>query len=341
MPQIKTSIVILNWNGKKFLEKFLPIVMKYSSGYDKEVVVADNNSADDSIAFLKENYPSIKLIELDKNYGFTGGYNKALEMIDSEYFILLNSDIEVTPGWIDPIIQFMDEKPDIAACMPKIKSYHEKEKFEYAGASGGFIDKFGYPFCRGRIFNHLETDQGQYDDAIQVFWATGACFFVRAEIFKKLNGFDNDFFAHMEEIDLCWRINHSGHKIYCFPKVEIFHVGGGTLPKNNPWKTFLNYRNNLFLLFKNLPSGKLFPIILIRLYLDGLSITKLLFSFKMKDAWAIVKAHFAFFRNIGRLRKKRKAIVSPNSLINNEILYPRSIVFQYFIKEKRTFLDLY
>jgi GT2 family glycosyltransferase len=341
MPQIKTSIVILNWNGKKFLEKFLPIVMKYSSGYDKEVVVADNNSADDSIAFLKENYPSIKLIELDKNYGFTGGYNKALEMIDSEYFILLNSDIEVTPGWIDPIIQFMDEKPDIAACMPKIKSYHEKEKFEYAGASGGFIDKFGYPFCRGRIFNHLETDQGQYDDAIQVFWATGACFFVRAEIFKKLNGFDNDFFAHMEEIDLCWRINHSGHKIYCFPKVEIFHVGGGTLPKNNPWKTFLNYRNNLFLLFKNLPSGKLFPIILIRLYLDGLSITKLLFSFKMKDAWAIVKAHFAVFRNIGRLRKKRKAIVSPNSLINNEILYPRSIVFQYFIKEKRTFLDLY
>ena len=244
----KTAVVILNWNGKKFLEQFLPYVIKHSSS-DAEVIVADNASNDDSVEFLKNNYPEIQIINNNENGGFSKGYNEALSKIDAEYYVLLNSDIEVTENWIKPIIDLMDSDKSIAVCQPKLRSYHQKEMFEYAGAAGGFIDKYGYPFCRGRIFNSIEVDNGQYDDTCEVFWATGAAMFVRAELYHKFGGLDNDFFAHMEEIDFCWRLKNEGYKImYCADSV-VYHVGGGTLPKNSSRKTFLNFRNNFNLLY--------------------------------------------------------------------------------------------
>lgn len=246
----KTAVVILNWNGRKFLKKFLPDVIKFSKK-DAEVIVADNASTDDSVAVLKADFPEIRIIENKSNGGFAKGYNQALKLIDAEYYILLNSDIEVTENWINPVIELMESDKNIAACQPKIRSYHEKEKFEYAGAAGGFIDKFGYPFCRGRIFQSLEEDKGQYDDTVEIFWATGAALFIRAELYHKLGGMDDDFFAHMEEIDLCWRLKNEGYKIMYCPKSTVYHVGGGTLPTSSSWKTYLNFRNNFFLIYKN------------------------------------------------------------------------------------------
>ncbi len=249
----QAAVVILNWNGKKFLEEFLPSVIKYSSDA-ADIIVADNASEDDSVDFLKKNFPQVKIILNEQNYGFAEGYNKALSKVEAKYYILLNSDIEVSKDWIEPVISCMEKDEKIGACQPKIRSLHEPEMFEYAGASGGFIDKLGYPFCRGRLFHTLEKDNGQYDDKKEVFWATGACLFVRSDLYNKLGGLDSDFFAHMEEIDYCWRLKNYGYKVYVCPESIVYHVGGGTLPKAPYCKTYLNFRNNLTLLYKNLPS---------------------------------------------------------------------------------------
>lgn len=315
------AVVILNYNGRNFLEKFLPSVLNNADGC--EIIVADNASTDDSIEFLRKTYPSIRLIELPKNLGFAGGYNAALEQISAEYYVLLNSDVEVTPNWIRPIIDLMSTNPQIAACQPKIKSFHQKTHFEYAGAAGGYIDWLGYPFCRGRVFDSYEEDLGQYNDTKEVFWATGACLFVRAAVFHKLGGFDELFFAHMEEIDLCWRLKNAGNQIFYCSKSVVFHVGGGTLHKSNPHKTYLNYRNGLAMLYKNLPTHKLVFTLLIRLILDGISGIKLLFDGSLADFLAVIKAHFAFYAMIPKLERKSPKEVSQ--------IYQKSIVLEYFV----------
>lgn len=327
----QVAVVILNYNGRGFLEKFLPSVIKYSENHS--IWVADNASTDDSVSFLRQNYPTVSLIQIPQNQGFAGGYNTALKQIEAQYFVLLNSDVEVSENWIKPVVELMDSDNSIAACQPKIKSFNNPELFEYAGAAGGFIDKYGYPFCRGRIFDTCEKDNGQYDDNTEIFWATGACMFVRAEVFKKLQ-FDDSFFAHMEEIDLCWRIQNVGYKIlYCSQSV-VYHVGGGTLQKSNPRKTFLNYRNGLALLYKNLPTNKLLTTIFIRLVLDGISGIKLFLDGSFADTWAIIKAHFAFYAWIFRGISRDKQAKEVKHIFN------KSIVWQYFVKKQKRFTDL-
>jgi GT2 family glycosyltransferase len=329
----KTVIVILNWNGEKFLKQFLPSVVEHSKGEGNLVVIADNGSSDNSITYVKATFPDVKCILFDKNHGFTGGYNKALQQIDAEYFVLLNSDVEVSRNWLNPVIKMMDADKNIAAAGPKILSYLNKNQFEYAGASGGYIDKFGYTFCRGRIISSIEEDRGQYNDISDVFWASGAALFVRADLYKQFGGLDNDFFAHMEEIDLCWRFKNAGYRIAVNPKSVVYHVGGGTLPSNNSTKIFLNYRNNLFLLLKNLPKRKIFPIIFSRLILDGFSGMVYLLTFKFSFFAAVIKAHFAFYFNISKILKKRNGL---KFTVHKEV-FNKSIVVQYFIKNSKTF----
>lgn len=332
----KVAVVILNYNGKKFLEEFLPNVIANTNAEMAEIVVADNASTDGSVAFMQERFPSIRLIVNDFNGGFATGYNLALKQIEVEYFVLLNSDIEVTPQWIEPVIELMDSDPNIAACQPKILSYYDKEKFEYAGASGGFIDKYGYPFCRGRVFQHLEEDHGQYDDACEVFWATGACMFVRADLYLQHGGLDDSFFAHMEEIDFCWRMKNLGYKIYCCPQSKVYHIGGGTLPKSSARKTYLNFRNNLSLLYKNLPSNRVLWTIAYRIVLDWVAALKFLCGGGLKDYWAVIRAHFAFYRRIPSLRKVRKGL--PKQLVGQ--VYQRNIVFENFLRGKKLYSEL-
>jgi GT2 family glycosyltransferase len=338
--KIKVAIVILNWNGIKFLKQFFPTLIKHSSIDGVKIFLADNGSSDDSINFLKQNYPETELIILDKNFGYTGGYNRALSQIEAKYFILLNSDIEVTSDWINPIIELMDSDSKIAACQPKILSYTQKEYFEYAGAAGGFIDKYGYPFCRGRILKEHEKDQGQYDQVKEIFWATGACMFVRANLFKKAGGFDEDFFAHMEEIDLCWRLKNMGYKIYFHPESKVYHVGGGTLPNNNPNKLYLNYRNNLFLLIKNLPSEKRFLIVFLRMLLDGASANIYFLSGSFSFFWAVLQAHIQFYCNLKTLRNKRRNLDNLYNTFKHKEIFQGSIVKAFFIKKVRKFSDL-
>lgn len=333
---MKIAIVILNWNGQKFLEKFLPSVSKYSKLPNTEIYVADNGSTDDSLVFLKNNYPNIKTICFDVNHGFTGGYNKALKQIKAEYYVLLNSDIEVTPNWIVPIVEFMDNNKEVAAAMPKLLDYNRKNYFEYAGAAGGFIDKLGYPFCRGRILNSIEKDEGQYNKIKEIFWATGACLFIRAELFHKAGGFDNDFFAHMEEIDLCWRLKNEGYKIMYIPQSVVYHVGGGTLPNNNPKKLFLNYRNNLFLILKNQQKNKIFKTLLLRMILDGVSAIAYIMQGKIKFFTAVIKAHFEFYKKRKTIKQKRTNNIKTQ---HNEI-YKKSIVFAFFVKKIKIFSEL-
>src|SRR6056297_1574912 len=335
----KTAVVILNWNGKKFLEQFLPALTKFTDDPDTEIVIADNHSNDDSIDFLHQSYPALRIIQLDKNYGYTGGYNKALQHVKAKYYLLINSDIEVTDNWLTPLIDLMDSDDKIAATQPKIKAYHQKSHFEYAGASGGFIDKLGYPFCRGRILDTLEKDTGQYNDVREIFWATGACMVIRAKLFHHFGGFDDDFFAHMEEIDLCWRLKNSGYKIFVQPKSEVFHVGGGTLPIS-PFKLYLNYRNNLFLLYKNLPTGKLFPTIFIRMVLDGLSASIYLLKFSFRNFTAVFKAHIHFYQSLKKLRLKRKKLLLNRSNSNHKEILKGSIVIKYFFRKIRFFSQL-
>ena len=255
---VRTSVVILNWNGKKLLEQFLPSVLEHTLNDECNVVVADNGSTDDSVQFMKISYPEVPLVILDKNYGFADGYNKALQQVDSEYVVLLNSDVETTPNWLTSLVTYMDEHPEVAAVQPKILSYAEKDRFEYAGAAGGFIDRYGYPFCRGRILEVVEKDNGQYDSPIPIFWATGACLLIRKSDYTRHGGLDGSFFAHMEEIDLCWRLNARGRKVMCVPSSSVYHVGGASLGKDNPKKMYLNFRNNLLMLYKNVLPNRLF-----------------------------------------------------------------------------------
>lgn len=337
---IKVAVVILNWNGKAFLEQFLPSVTSMSSSDDVEVWVADNGSTDDSLEFLAHAYPEVKTLVLDKNYGFTGGYNRALKQISAKYYVLLNSDVEVSPHWIEPIVDAMDKDEQIAAAMPKILAHHDKLSFEYAGAAGGYIDKFGYPFCRGRMISSIEKDHGQYDDYTEIFWATGACMFVRAEIFHKVGGLDEEFFAHMEEIDLCWRLKNQSFKVVYQPASTVYHVGGGTLPNENPHKLYLNYRNNLFLLYKNLPTSKLFTTLFLRMILDGFSAVMYLLQGKGSYFMAVLKAHASFYVMQNKFRLKRmENRAHAKNYIHPEI-YPKSLVYSYFAKGAKKFSDL-
>ncbi len=332
---MKVAVVILNWNGQKFLEKFLPSVIQYSYS-DAEIVVADNNSSDNSIEFLKQNYPTIRLIENAENGGFSKGYNDALKHIDAQYYCLLNSDIEVSKNWIEPIIELMDSNQNIAVCQPKLLSFYEKEKFEYAGAAGGFIDKFGYPFCRGRMFMNMEYDNGQYDDVAEIFWATGACLFVRAELYHKYGGLDEDFFAHMEEIDFCWRLKNEGYKIFYCPSSIVYHVGGGTLPKNSARKTYLNFRNNIFLLYKNLPKHKLIQVFFVRAIFDVIASLKFIFDSGFKDFFAVYKAHYSFYKNLRYNLKKRKKIKHTSV----SMIYKRCLLYDFYFRKCKKFSDL-
>lgn len=333
----KLAIVILNWNGKHWLEKFLPNVIANSLADGIEIFVADNGSDDDSVSFVKQNFAEVKILELGANYGYTGGYNRALIQIKAEYFLLLNSDIEVTHNWLTPLLKRMDENAGIGACQPKILSWHEKNMFEYAGASGGFIDKLGYPFCRGRIFDTIEEDKGQYNDAVKIFWATGACLLVRADAFFKAGMLDDEFFAHMEEIDLCWRMQNLGYEIWVEPASVVYHVGGGTLHKSNPKKTFLNFRNNLALLYKNLPSNKLFSTIFLRLILDGLAGVNFLPKGQFADIIAIIKAHFAFYGMLPYLKRKRNSMPETLPLEKLNGISKAGIVKSYYLNKIKAF----
>lgn len=331
----KTAVVILNWNGRKFLERFLPSVVEHSKGI-ADVVIADNDSKDDSVAFLQKEYPEIRIIRNNENGGFAKGYNDALKLVEADYYILLNSDIEVAENWIQPVIELMEQDKTIAACQPKIRSYYQKDEFEYAGAAGGFIDRYGYPFCKGRIFQVLEKDNGQFNEPYEIFWATGACMFVRASVFHEMGGFDEYFFAHMEEIDLCWRMKNAGYKLMYCPGSLIYHVGGGTLPKNNPRKTFLNFRNNLILLYKNLTTKRVYAVFFIRFFLDLIAAAKFLVEGHARDSLAVFKAYGAFYFHLRRFRKYRRK----NPQIHVSCLYQRSIVLDHYFRGKKLFAQL-
>lgn len=336
----RLAIVILNWNGEEFLKRYLPVVKSCSSSEYTKVWVVDNGSVDGSVVLLKENFPDVDLIEFDRNHGFAGGYNRAIPMISAEYYLLLNSDVEVTPGWTEPLLKLMMEDESVAACMPKINDLQNPELFEYAGAAGGFIDSLGYPFCRGRIFDVVEADNGQYDNDCEIFWATGASMMIRASDWHAAGGFDEDFFAHMEEIDLCWRLKNTGKKIVFCSSSRVFHLGGGTLPADSPAKTFLNFRNSLFMLLKNLPGGKLY-LVFVRLLFDWLSIIKFLGSLSFNSAFAVLRAHLSFFVQVSRFWKKRGRLRQPGFLpAGKKEIYPGSIVVEFFIRRKRYFSTL-
>jgi GT2 family glycosyltransferase len=334
------AVVILNFNGVKLLEKFLPNVIHHS--YKHCVYVADNASNDGSVEFIKNHFPEVKIIVNQKNGGYAGGYNKALKLIDAKYYVLLNNDVDIKMDWLTPIVQLFEKNEQIAACQPKILDYNKPAFFEYAGASGGFIDKFGYPFCRGRVFNTLEEDKGQFNDETEIFWASGACMFVRAEAFWKVGGLDDDYFAHMEEIDLCWRFKNAGYKIFVEPKSVVYHVGGGTLNKISATKTFLNFRNNLATLIKNHPSQFMFFKIFFRLNLDGVAAFKFLFDGQPAHFFAVLRSHGAFYRWLPKNLNKRKQLKKMNgyqfSLHN---AFTGNLVTAYFLKKIKTFSKLY
>ncbi len=326
---MKIAVVILNWNGKKLLEQFLPSVVKNSP--EATVYLADNASSDDSISFVTSEFPTIKIIKNAWNFGFAQGYNEALKEVDAEIFALVNSDVEVTPNWLQPIIETFQNYQQTAIIQPKILDYKRKDYFEYAGAGGGFIDKFGYPFCRGRIFETIEKDLGQYNDNCEIFWASGACFFIRSSVFKELNGFDVDFFAHQEEIDLCWRAKNKKYSIKYNGSSTVYHIGGATLNDENPKKTFLNFRNSLFMLTKNLPKEKLFKILLIRMVLDGIAGLRFLFQGKFTHLFAVLKAHFYYYHFINNNLNKRSEY-QVNNYFERE-----SIVVNYYLKKRHKF----
>jgi len=339
MTQIpKVAVVILNWNGINHLQQFLPSVLS-SVWPNLEIIVGDNASTDGSVEFIRHKFPSIKIIQNDRNYGFTGGYNKILALVDADYYILLNSDVEVSPGWITPVIALMENDPLIAAAAPKIKAFGQRDHFEHAGAAGGFIDKFGYPFCQGRMFYEIEGDKGQYQQSREVFWATGAAMFIKKHCWEEANGFDDRFFAHMEEIDLCWRLKNIGYKIMYCAESEVFHLGGGTLNVQNPLKTFLNFRNNLLLLQNNLPSWRAIFIIPIRIWMDLLAIFRFLGEGKRKDAWAVSRAHQNFVLGLFK-GKPRNALPPRTKHYPLKGIYNGSIVWSFFIKKKRHFTEL-
>jgi GT2 family glycosyltransferase len=332
-----TAIVILNWNGEKYLEQFLPILIEKTSFPDVEIIVADNASSDNSMTVLKKKFPSVRTILLDKNYGFAGGYNVALAQVKADYYVLLNSDVEVTSNWLQPLVEFMNANADVAACQPKIRSYFQRTHFEHAGAAGGFIDRFGFPFSRGRVFGAVEEDKGQYDSIMDVFWASGACLLVRSDLFWKVGGLDADFFAHMEEIDLCWRLKSRAYRIVCIPQSTVFHIGGGTLNTENPHKTYLNFRNNLLLLYKNLPYNQLKQIMFWRFFFDYAAAFQLLITGKPKNAWSVFKARKDYKKmRINFAQKRNDNILLTTYDCKSDILQ-KSIVLEYFLKGRRTF----
>lgn len=335
-----TAIVILNWNTSDLLKRFLPLVINRSQYPGVEIVVADNGSTDDSASLVANTFPEVKLIRLEKNYGFAGGYNQALKQIDATYTILLNSDVEPGHNWLLPILNHMDNHPETAACVPKIKALDRQNYFEYAGAAGGFIDKWGYTFCRGRIFDNVEKDEQQYDTAGEIFWGSGAALMVRTSQFNQSGGLDEDFFAHMEEIDWCWRMKNKGKQIWYIPESEVYHLGGGTLNAISPHKTYLNFRNNLFLLYRNLPENGFRTTLFVRLLLDGVAAVKFLFSGEWSHFRAIYKAHKDFFKSIKHLKQERIALRKEVKKELHTEVYSGSIVADYFIRGKRKFSEL-
>ena len=336
----KVSVVILNWNGVGMLQKFLPGVIKYSQGEGVEVCVADNGSTDESVVWLQTYCPDVRLIVLGKNYGFADGYNMALQQVEAEYVVLLNSDVEVTPHWLDPLMEYMDAHPEVAACQPKIRSERNKALFEYAGASGGYLDKYGYPFCRGRIFDVVEEDKGQYDTVQPIFWATGAALFICLKDYRESGGLDGRFFAHMEEIDLCWRLRSRGRGIVCIPQSTVYHVGAATLKKENPRKTFLNFRNNLLMLYKNLPEKELKRVMFIRGVLDVVAALVFLLKGEKEAARAVLQARKEFKRvrpdfETSRAENMEKAV---SAVIPERVDY--SILWKYHAGRKKVFSSL-
>lgn len=329
----RVAVVILNYNGRDLLQKFLPSVIQFSNF--SRIIVADNHSTDDSVEIIKREFPSVEIIHIHANLGFCGGYNYALKKIEADYYVLLNSDVEVTRNWIEPAIELFERDTTIGVIQPKVLSYHNKTRFEYAGAAGGFIDVLGYPLCRGRIFQTLEEDRGQYNDVCPIFWATGACLFIRSSLFHTAGGFDENFFAHMEEIDLCWRIQRSGYRVYYQGNSAIYHVGGGTLSVSNPKKTYLNFRNGLSLIAKNMSKGELWYKLPIRILLDWLAALKFLIEGNGKDATAVLKAHIHFIQNLASDMLKRTP-----STTSKLPIYPRSIAFDYFILKREKFSEL-
>ena len=340
---MKTAVAILNWNGRKLLEEFLPSVIENSA--EADIYVIDNASEDDSVAYLKSNFPSVKIIQNEGNFGYAKGYNEGIKKIIKsssishlpssipEFFCLLNSDVKVSPNWISPVLNLFEKDENIAVVQPKILDYKNPTHFEYAGAGGGFIDNFGYPYCRGRVFWTLEEDKGQYDDSIQTFWASGACMFIRRKDFEEIGGFDEGFFAHMEEIDLCWRLNNSGKKVFYCGESKVYHLGGGTLKNSNPHKTYLNFRNSLWMLVKNLPEWKAFPFIFARLSLDGITGIVFLFYEGFSHFWAVLDSHFGFYKKLFYYLKLRKP--------GKKNYYQAELVpFQYFILKRKYFEDL-
>ena len=324
------AVVILNWNGLKMLQTYLPDLVAHTTCNGAFVVVADNGSTDGSVEWLEAEWPAVKLIRFDQNYGFTGGYNRAFLEIDADYYVLINSDVRVSQGWLEPLIGFMEENPDVGVCQPKILSVAAPDTFEYAGAAGGFIDRFGYPFCRGRILSNLEKDQGQYDEPVECFWATGACLVVRSALYHHLGGLDELFFAHMEEIDFCWRAKLLGYQVWCVPASTVWHVGGGTLPNNSPRKLYFNYRNNLLMLYKNLPESIRRRRIFARMCLDGASAAAYLLTGRWSFFQAVWKAH----RDYRRLRREEDP--SPFEEERNNIgLYDGSIVLKFFLSRRK------
>lgn len=332
----KVAVVILNWNGRFFLEKFLPSV--YNSDYPNvEFVVGDNGSTDDSVDFVTTSYPAIRIVQNNSNLGFAGGYNEVLKVIDADYFVLLNSDVEVTPNWITPVIELLESDPEMAAAQPKIRSYYLRDHFEHAGAAGGFMDHYGFPFCRGRMFHMLEKDIGQYDNSCDIFWASGAAFFIKRQYWELAGGFDADFFAHMEEVDLCWRLKLTGYRIGFCPQSVVYHVGGGTLPASNPRKTYLNFRNSLFMLQKNLPFMEAVWVVFARMWIDLLALIHFMALGKFQDAWAISRSHQRFFLDFFKTARKRKRY---DQKIHPKGLYRGSFVWAFYIQGKKTFKDL-
>lgn len=336
----KLSIVILNWNGAEMLRQFLPSVVAHSNGEGIEVCVADNASTDNSLEVMRQEFPDVRLILLDKNYGFAEGYNRALAEIDAEYCLLLNSDVEVTDGWLAPMLDYMDVHPEVAACQPKIRSWHRREEFEHAGACGGFMDKYGYPFCRGRMMSTVEVDEGQYDTTIPIFWATGAALLVRTADYREAGGLDSRFFAHMEEIDLCWRLRSRGRGIVCIPQSVVYHVGGATLNKENPRKTYLNFRNNLLMLYKNLPEEELSSVMRIRWCLDMVAALQYL----LKGEWGNVRAVFRARKDYRAMRPSYQSVRAEN--LSQTIQptqperFPWSLLWRYYVKGVKRFSAL-
>lgn len=337
----KVSVIILNYNGKSHLETYLPSVIKNTPLHVADIIVADNASTDDSLQWLQETYPAIKVIQLKRNYGYAEGYNISIGRVETPYIILLNSDVEVTPNWIQPMLSYMDANQKVIAVQPKILQYKDKTKFEYAGGAGGFIDKFGYPFCRGRLFSSIEEDKGQYNDIRQIFWASGACMMVRRVDFIDYGGLDENFFTHQEEIDFCWRVNSRGRKVFYIPNSVVYHLGGGTLEQSNPRKTYYNFRNNMLMIYKNLNTPRLIPLAIIRFFLDYLAALVYLITLNPKLTWAVIKARIDFYRYKGKVKAQRKEnLIKTIRYTMPNVVYNGSILLAHHLFRKKKFFQL-